>query len=135
MEPLQGDKPMFKHSLMFTALMAVAGTASAQALPKPAEFYFDADANATKPVVAVKETGEVAMHKLAKILERDSNADAAAAQLAHMAMEAGRNDLGRQLYTRALRGLDSGDGIWRAVVWNYGWDLYRSGDDTAALEQ
>ena len=27
------------------------------------------------------------------------------------------------------------DGVWRAVVWNYGWDLFRAGDDKAALEQ
>jgi Tfp pilus assembly protein PilF len=126
---------MFKHSLLFTALMAVAGIAPAQSLPKPVEFYFDADAKATKPVVVVKETGEVAMQKLARILERDTNADSAAAQLAHLAMEAGRADLGRQLYKRALSGLDTSDGIWRAVVWNYGWDLYRAGDDAGALEQ
>ena len=44
---------MLKHSLLFTALMAVAGIAPAQSLPKPAEFYFDADANATKPVATL----------------------------------------------------------------------------------
>ncbi len=126
---------MFKHSLLFAALLAVAGTAQSQSLPKPAEFYFDADSNATRPVVAVKETGEAAMQKLAKMVERDNNADNAAAQLAHLAMEAGRVDLGRQLYARALSGIDSSDGVWRAVVWNYGWDLYRSGDDAAALDQ
>lgn len=126
---------MLKHSLLFTALMAVVGIAPAQSLPKPAEFYFDADANATKPVIAVKETGEAATQKLAKMIDRGNNADAAAAQLAHLAMEAGRADLGRQLYARALSGLDTSDGAWRAVVWNYGWDLFRAGDDTAALEQ
>lgn len=126
---------MLKHSLLFTALMAVAGIAPAQSLPKPAEFYFDADANATKPVVAVKETGDAATQKLAKMIERGNNADSAAAQLAHIAMETGRAELGRQLYARALSGLDTSDGVWRAVVWNYGWDLFRAGDDAAALEQ
>ena len=126
---------MLKRSLMICALLAVAGGASAQSLPKPAEFYFAADANATRPVVVVKETGEAAMQKLAKLVERDPNADTAAAQLAHLAMEAGRVDLGRQLYARALAGMDSSDGYWRAVVWNYGWDLYRAGDSQGALAQ
>jgi tetratricopeptide (TPR) repeat protein len=126
---------MLKHSLLFTALMAVAGIAPAQSLPKPAEFYFDADANATKPVIAVKETGDVATQKLAKMIERGNNVDIAAAQLAHMAMESGRAELGRQLYARALSGLETSDGAWRAVLWNYGWDLFRAGDDKAALEQ
>ena len=127
---------MFKHSLLFTALMAVAGIAPAQSLPKPAEFYFDTDANATKSVIVVKETGDVATQKLAKMIERgNNNADSAAAQLAHMAMESGRAELGRQLYARALSGLDTNDAVWRAVVWNYGWDLFRAGDDKAALDQ
>lgn len=128
------------RSLLLTAALAVSGTAVAQtaatpSLPKPAEFYFDADANTTKPVVVVRETGEAAMQKLSRILERKAGADAEAAQLAHLAMESGRVDLGRQLYARALSGLDASDGIWRAVMWNYGWDLYRAGDHKAAFEQ
>ncbi|RDZ26676.1 tetratricopeptide repeat protein [Lysobacter silvisoli] len=120
------------------AAMAVSGTAAAQSaasLPKPAEFYFDADANTVKPVIVVRETGEVAMQKLSRILERKVGADAEAAQLAHLAMEAGRTDLGRQLYARSLSGLDATDGIWRSVVWNYAWDLYRSGDHESAFQQ
>ncbi|WP_235568823.1 MULTISPECIES: tetratricopeptide repeat protein [unclassified Lysobacter] len=126
--------------LLLTALLAVSGTAAAQTaatqpLPKPAEFYFDADANTTKPVVVVRDTGEAAMQKLSRIIERKAGADAEAAQLAHLAMEAGRVELGRQLYARALSGLDATDGIWRSVMWNYGWDLYRAGDDKGAFEQ
>ncbi|MEG3790895.1 tetratricopeptide repeat protein [Lysobacter sp. CCNWLW3] len=128
------------RSLLLTAALAVSGTAAAQTsttqpLPKPAEFYFDADANTVKPVVVVRETGEVAMQKLSRIIERKAGADAEAAQLAHLAMEAGRVDLGRQLYARSLSGLDATDGIWRSVMWNYGWDLYRAGDDKGAFEQ
>lgn len=127
------------RSVLLTAVLAVSGTAAAQTatapLPKPAEFYFDADANTTKPVVVVRDTGEVAMQKLSRIIERKAGADAEAAQLAHLAMEAGRVDLGRQLYARSLSGLDATDGIWRSVMWNYGWDLYRAGDDKGAFEQ
>ena len=127
---------MFKHSLLFTAPVAVAGIAPAQSLPEPAEFYFDTDANATKSVIVVKETGDVATQKLAKMIERgNNNADSAAAQLAHMAMESGRAELGRQLYARALSGLDTNDAVWRSVVWIYGWDLFPAGDDKAALDQ
>lgn len=137
----QGDPSIMRiRSLLLTAVLAVSGTAAAQTataplLPKPAEFYFDADANTAKPVIVVRETGEVAMQKLSRILERKAGADAEAAQLAHLAMEAGRVDVGRQLYARSLSGLDATDGIWRSVMWNYGWDLYRAGDDKGALEQ
>lgn len=123
------------RSLLMTALLATAGSATAQSLPKPAEFYFAADANTVKPVIAVRETGDAAMEKLAKIVERNPNAKAEPAQLAHIAMNAGRVDLGRQLYARALSAIDHGDSIWRPVVWNYGWDLYRAGDSQGALAQ
>lgn len=130
----------FQGVLMAAVLAAASFTAQAQEaasplLPKPAEFYFDADANATKPVVAVRETGEAAMAKLLKLIERNPHASAERAQLAHLAMEAGRVDLGRELYARALQRLDTSDAAWRAVMWNYGWDLYRSGDDAAAVAQ
>lgn len=136
---------MLIRSLLVAAILAVSANAQAQQasslpassspLPKPAEFYFDADANATKPVVAVRETGEAAMAKLLKLIERKPHASAERAQLAHLAMESGRVDLGRELYARALQRLDTSDATWRAVMWNYGWDLYRAGDDAAAFEQ
>lgn len=118
-----------------TALLAATGAVSAQSLPKPAEFYFAADANTVKPVVAVRETGDAATEKLAKTVERNPRAKAEVAQLAHLAMDAGRADLGRQLYARALGVIDRSDGLWRSVVWNYGWDLYRVGDSEGALAQ
>lgn len=121
---------MFIRNLLLAAALATAlasGPAGAQTLSKPNEFYFDADAQTVKPVIAVRETGEVAMERLAKILERKAHAPNEAAQLAHLAMEAGRNELGRQLYARSLREVDSGSSYWRAINWNYAWDLYRSG--------
>ncbi|UNK48195.1 tetratricopeptide repeat protein [Lysobacter sp. S4-A87] len=126
---------MLARSLLLTALLAATGAASAQSFPKPAEFYFAADANTVKPVVAVRETGDVAMQKLAKTVERNPHAKAEVAQLAHLAMDAGRVELGRQLYGRALGAIDRSDGLWRSVVWNYGWDLYRAGDSENALVQ
>lgn len=123
------------RSLFFMALLAVAGGASAQTLPKPAEFYFDADAKAMRPVVAIKGSDEATMQRLAKLIERKPDENVAEAQLAHLAMVAGRVELGRQLYARAVSGMDSRDAEWRAVLWNYGWDLYRAGDDAGALAQ
>ncbi|MGO1070856.1 tetratricopeptide repeat protein [Lysobacter sp. CA199] len=126
-----------RNLLLATALAAAlaSGTAGAQSLSKPNEFYFDADAQTVKPVIAVRETGEAAMERLAKILERKPNAPTEAAQLAHLAMQAGRNELGRQLYARALREIDSGSSYWRSINWNYAWDLYRSGAFDEAFKQ
>lgn len=126
---------MHIRGLLLVAALAVTGTLQAQALPKPVEFYFEADANVAKPVLAVRETGEAAMAKLARAIQRDPRAVAERAQLAHLAMEAGRADLGRRLYAEAIAAMDERNALYRAVLWNYGWDLYRSGDDAAALAQ
>lgn len=131
---------LFRHLLLALALAASASahaqsSSSQLALPRPAEFYFDADAKATKPVIAVRETGEAATAKLLKLIERDPRAKAEHAQLAHLAMAGGRVDLGRELYARALARITSSDGLWRSVMWNYGWDLQRAGQPAAALEQ
>ncbi|GAB3373009.1 hypothetical protein GCM10027431_24040 [Lysobacter rhizosphaerae] len=115
--------------------LAIAGAASAQSLPKPAEFYFDADAATTRPVLAIKDTGDAAVQKLLKAIERDPHAKAEHAQLAHLAMDAGRVDLGKELYGRALARITSTDSLWRPLLWNYGWDLYRNGDAAGALAQ
>ncbi|MCF7222914.1 tetratricopeptide repeat protein [Marilutibacter chinensis] len=126
---------MTPRILLLAALLAVSGTGLAQTMPPPAEFYFDSDSHATKPVVAINETGEPAMQKLLVIIERDPRAHAEAAQLAHMAMQAGRVEIGRSLYQRALNGLSESNILWRPVIWNYGWDLYRAGDAQGALTQ
>jgi Tfp pilus assembly protein PilF len=126
---------MLGRTLFATALLAVSSAVSAQSLPRPAEFYFDADANTVRPVVAVRETGDAATEKLVKAIERNPRAKGEVAQLAHLAMAAGRTDLGKQLYTRALGAIDRSDALWRSVVWNYGWDLYRTGDFDGAFAQ
>ena len=120
---------------LLVAGLATAGSASAQALPRPAEFYFDAEPNTTRPIVAVKETGDAAVQKLLKAIERNPRAKEEHAQLAHLAMESGRADLGKDLYARTLSRVSDTDALWRPVVWNYGWDLYRSGDTAGALAQ
>lgn len=126
---------------MIRMLTLVAGfllpaLSSAQTLPKPAEFYFDADAGATRPIEAVRETGDAAVQRLLKLIQRDPRgADAARAQLAHVAMAAGRTELGRQLYAEAFGRIDRNHPLWRAAMWNYGWDLYRAGDPAGALAQ
>jgi len=132
---LQGPL-MFKHSLclLFAGLITT-GAAYAQAPPKPAEFYFDADPTTTRPIVAIKETGDPAIQKLLKAIERAPRAKAEYAQLAHLAMESGRLDLGKDLYTRAQTRISDMDALWRPLQWNYGWDLYRSGDAAGALTQ
>ncbi|MFC5571213.1 tetratricopeptide repeat protein [Lysobacter yangpyeongensis] len=120
--------------LLVAGLFASAG-AAAQSLPKPDEFYFDADPTTTRPIVAVKETGDAAIQKLLKAIERNPRAKEEHAQLAHLAMEGGRADLGKDLYARALARVTSSDALWRPLVWNYGWDLLRSGDADGALAQ
>ncbi|MBB1062023.1 tetratricopeptide repeat protein [Marilutibacter spongiae] len=121
--------------LILATLFATSFSALAQTLPRPVEFYFDADSHATKSIIAVNETGEAAMERLLATIQRDPHANAEAAQLGHMAMEAGRIEVGQALYQRALGGLGSGNTLWRAAKWNYAWDLYRSGDHEAALTQ
>ena len=120
---------------LLVAGLTTAGSASAQALPRPAEFYFDAEPNTTRPIVAIRETGDAAVQKLLKAIERNPRAKEEHAQLAHLAMESGRADLGKDLYARTLSRVSDTDALWRPVVWNYGWDLYRSGDTAGALAQ
>lgn len=127
-----------RSSLLVPLLLCAlggSGAAFAQALPAPAEFYFEADSKAVRPIVAVRDTGEAAVQKLLRKIEREPYAKAELAQLAHLAMDGGRTGVGRDLYARALARTDRGDLLWRALLWNYGWDLFRSGDAAGALEQ
>ncbi|GAB3387348.1 tetratricopeptide repeat protein [Lysobacter fragariae] len=123
------------RNLLLVAMLAVAGTANAQSLAKPGEFYFDADASALKPLVVMSETGDAAMQKLMKKIERDPHARAEQLQLAHLAMQGGQVEAGRTLYQRALSRLDKSSSVWRPGTWNYAWDLYRAGDAAGALQQ
>ena len=117
------------------ALVALAGSFSAwgQALPKPAEFYFDED---RAPMVAVKGDDDATVKRLMQMAERDGrNSDTAHAQLAGLLMAQGRAENGRLLYQQLLNRLDTTNALRRPVLWHYGWDLYRAGDPAAALQQ
>ena len=101
----------------------------AQSLQKPEEFYFDEDTLTTRPLVLVKGSDELAQQRLLKTMNghgRDANL--AAAQLAHIAYAGNRAELGSALYGRVLAGVGANNGLRRPVLWNQGWDLYRSGD-------
>lgn len=126
---------MKSRVLIAAALLAVAGAVSGQEMPRPVEFYFDADASALRPVLALKDRSDAAVERLMRRVERSPDAALETAQLAHYAMESGRHDLGRSLYARALAGLGTNHGMWRPVKWTYGWDLYRAGDAAGALAQ
>lgn len=123
---------MFRKTLGAMLALLLPVVVCAQAVPRPKEFYFDADPVTTRPIVLVEGDDEAVQARLLRLVERgDRNAAAAAAQLAHIAMAGGRGDVGHALYARALQ---AGRGAQiRAVHWNYGWDLYRSGAVDQAL--
>ncbi|HEY4555158.1 MAG TPA: tetratricopeptide repeat protein [Lysobacter sp.] len=127
-----------KFRILGAALaLCVVGAAHAQAsLPRPAEFYFDADANTVRLVVAVREANaDAAIARLDKAIQRNPRAVAERAQLARIAMDGGREALGRELYAAALAQIATTHGLWRSIMWNYGWDLYRAGAYDDALAQ
>lgn len=124
----------FKIAL--AGLLAVgAFAAQAQTLGKPKEFYFDDDRNTTRLIVAIEGEGEPLAEQLLKAIERGRKRMEATAQLAHVAIAQDRVELGNTLYERALSGTEISGTLGRAVRWNYGWDLYRTGESQAALEQ
>lgn len=126
---------MSLKTVVLTACLLWAGSVSAQSLPRPAEFYFDADVGTAEPVVATEETGDAAVQALLRLMEREPRNAEAVAHLAHVAMQGGRETLGRELYRRAAGMVDSRDRLHRPILWNHGWDLYRLGDHDAALAQ
>ena len=125
------------RTLLAALLLAAAGAVSAQSndLPRQVEFYFDADALSQRPVLELKDRSQTGIDRLMRAIERNPDSTLESAQLAHYAMQSGRNDLGRDLYARALARMDINNGLWRPVKWNYGWDLYRAGDAEGALRQ
>jgi tetratricopeptide (TPR) repeat protein len=118
--------------LLLAASLLWSAALSAQSLPRPAEFYFEADAGTTRSIVAVKGADPVG--RLLKAVERDPGARAEAAQLARLAMDGGQVEIGETFYRRALTGLPANSALWRPVMWNYGWDLYRAGRHADALQ-
>ena len=124
------------HGLILaTGLALAAVTAQAQTLAKPGEFYFDEDRNTARLIVAVEGEGEPLAAQLVKQIERGRNRIEATAQLAHVAINEKRFELGEKLYQEALSGTDRRGTLGRAVRWNYAWDLYRQDQKPAALAQ
>lgn len=119
-------------SLLLTVFLPLA--LHAQSLPRPREFYFDQDATTTRPLVLVEGADEATQQKLAKAMgERGRRADLATAQLARIAYASGRADTGDMLYARVVARVDRNDSLYRPLLWNRGWDRYRSGDAEGAL--
>jgi len=123
-----------RHLVVLSLLFPFA--ASAQQLPRPAEFYFDADAAVAAPIVAVSGSGDEAVTALVRLRDRGGrDADKASAQLAHLTMASGRTETGQALYQNLLSKPSVGGVLRQSVAWNYGWDLYRAGDVEGALQQ
>lgn len=129
--------PVFaKRRHLAVLLLLCPLAASAQQLPRPAEFYFDADAVVAAPVVAVPGSDDKAVAALVRLRDRGGrDADRASAQLARMSMASGRVENGHALYRELLAKPSVSGGLRQSVAWNYGWDLYRTGDAEGALRQ
>ena len=109
--------------------------AHAQALPGPKEFYFDADPQTTRAIVAVPGSGDAVVDRLAANIARKPGDVESRAQLARTAMASGRLDMGEELYRTARKNAAGNQRLARAVAWNHGWDLYRADEPARALEQ
>ena len=109
--------------------------AQGQSLPAPKEFYFDADPQTTRAIVALSGEGQEVVDRLAATVARRPDDVESRVQLARVAMQSGRLELGDELYQAAQRNAGSNQRLSRAVTWNYGWDLYRAGEPQRALEQ
>lgn len=129
-------RSLFRATVL-AASLAAAWPVAAQSdrLVPRSEFYFDADASTAAPIVAYPGSGEAAVERLARAISRDPRDVRATAQLAHVAMDGGRPALGLDLYGRALALASERDSVYRPLLWNYGWDLYRNGDAEGALAQ
>ncbi|MCW1983430.1 tetratricopeptide repeat protein [Xanthomonas campestris] len=127
-----------KKQYAWVAALALLGgvwsMAQAQSLPKPKEFYFDEDRATTKPVVAVQGQGDAVVDRLASMVQRDARAAEPRAQLAALAYAGGRTQLGDELYQGALALVSNGSQQYRAISWNYGWDLLRADQADKALQ-
>lgn len=127
---------MMLHRLALATVLAMAAFATqAQTLTKPAEFYFDEDRNTARLIVAIEGEGEPLAAQLVKQIEHGRHPIEATAQLAHVAMNEKRVELGEKLYQEALGSTEGRGTLGRAVRWNYGWDLYRLDRKPAALAQ
>ncbi len=136
---MQGESHMslLKSVGAFIALWAVAlPVFAAASLPTPKEFYFDEDELVARPIVVVDNLqGEALAAALLKERERGRKQIEATAQLAYIAVDEGRNDLGLQLYQQAINTANTTGWLARSLRWNYAWALYRSGSYEPALDQ
>lgn len=121
-------------SLCALVLAFFAMTANGQSLTKPKEFYFDQD-NTARPIVVVEGDVSTVTEQLAKERERGRKAVEATAQLARIAFQQNRTDLGKALYAQAMETRAASTSLGRGIRWNYGWDLYRLGERETALQQ
>ncbi len=107
-------------------------TASAQGLPKIAEFYFDDD-TAARPIQALPPEQPGLVDQLMKLRERGRKSVEATVQLASIAYAEDRVDLAAKLYQEALKSVSENSLQSRGIRWNQAWDLYRHGDAEEAL--
>lgn len=114
-------------------LATAAPALHAQSLPRPAEFYFDADALAVRPFVEAGAPPSI--ERLTRIVERKPESIVERGQLAQLAMRGGNVRVGRELYAAAIARVGESNAHYRRLLWNYGWDLHRSGDAAGALAQ
>jgi len=122
--------------LLVPLLLPLSALARAQPLPVPApkEFYFDEDAQTARPLVLYPGSDDAVQQRLLKVMNGKSrDANLAAAQLAHIAYAGNRADIGAVLYERVRGVIDSNHRLYRSLLWNQGWDLYRAGDAAGAL--
>lgn len=125
-----------RPSVLLAACLAVAvatPAVHAQALPRPAEFYFDADALAARPFL--EPGAQPSIERLTRIVERKPESIVERAQLAQLAMRGGNLRVGRELYAAAIARVGESNAHYRRLLWNYGWDLHRAGDAAGALAQ
>lgn len=131
-------KAVIPRIVLSAALAVSAMAVQAQSLPKPKEFYFDADTVVARPLVAISDAsqGDALAEQLVRMMERGRKSVEATSQLARIAFRSDRVELGKTLYRQALdRAGGAGSSMGRAVIWNYGWDLLHAGDAAGALGQ
>ena len=129
----RGNRVILFRMFLATVLATYGFAVQAQALPKPKEFYFDADTTTARKIVVVEGEGEALAEQLVKARERGRKQMEATAQLAHVAMSDNRAELGKSLYQQAVQGTQVSSSIGRSVRWNYAWDLYRNNEPQPAL--
>lgn len=131
-------KTVIVRIALSAALAVSAMAAQAQSLPKPKEFYFDVDATSARRLMAISDglQGDALAAQLVKMMERGRKPVEATSQLAHIAFQSDRTELGRTLYKQAFdKTGGAGSNLGRAVAWNYGWNLLHAGDAEGALGQ